>query len=93
MNHSLVLSIRYLPVIDKRGDAMGRANRQSPFLGDPNANFFSEKALVPEKPPVARRVESTSQMQSSTAMDVGEGAHTPPFPLRPHPGFKSNVER
>ena len=88
MNHSLVLSVRYLLVAAKRGDAMGRASRQSPFLGDSNAIFFCEKVLVSENPAVTRRVESTSQALSSKAMGVGEGAHTPPLPLRPHPGSK-----
>ena len=88
MNHSPLLSVRYLPVTDKRGNAMDRASRQSSFLDDPNAKFLDEKVLVSENPPVTRRVESTSQALSSTAMGVGEGAHSPPLPLRPHPGFK-----
>ena len=41
MNHSLVLPVRHLPVDRlKRGDAVGRTSRQSPFLGDPEAKFW-----------------------------------------------------
>src|SRR6516165_11232431 len=61
MIHSLVLRIDTRLSRDQKEDAVGRANRQSPFLGDPNANFFCEKALMTENPPVTRRVESTGQ--------------------------------
>jgi hypothetical protein len=92
MIHSLVLRLGTCPLRDQKGDAVGRASRQSRFLGDPNAKFFCEKALVSENPPLTRRVESTSQSQSSPAMDVGEGAHTRrPFPYDPI--LASNAER
>jgi hypothetical protein len=93
MIHSLVLRLGTCPLRDQKGDAVGRASGQSRLLGDPNAKFFCEKALVLENPPLTRRVESTSQSQSSPAMDVGEGAHTPPLPLRPHPGFKCRATK
>jgi hypothetical protein len=61
MIHSLVLRIDTRLSRDQKEDAVGRANKQPPFLGDPTANFFREKALMTENSPVTRSVESTKR--------------------------------
>jgi len=94
MIHSLVLRIDTRLSRDQKEDAVGRADRQSPFLGDPNANFFCEKALMTENPPVTRRVESTSQSAIFFSDGCrGRGSHAAPSPTTPSWLQMQNIKR
>ena len=87
MNHSLVLPVRHLALTDRKGDAVGRASGQSPFLGDPEAKFCwgkrgprqnrQERSSMPIRP-LSALVAKTAHSLTSAYLFSGERAGSSP---------------